>query len=96
MVINSISSLTHMPLADVTDDLNFATLLESKVKVSAINTGKVRTKQGKMVDGPTLARRWMIPPERAKTTVHKTTQRGVREVLYPTLTRRFPTNDKML
>ncbi len=38
----------------------------------------------------------MISPERAKQTVVMTTQRGVRTCLNPTLSRRFPTNDRML
>jgi hypothetical protein len=44
----------------------------------------------------TLAGRWMIAPDRAKETVQRTTQGGVRTCLNPTLAQRFPTNDRML
>ena len=40
----------------------------------------ILTSQRKMVDAPTLAKRWNIPLERSKTTVLATTQRGVRHV----------------
>ena len=49
-----------------------------------------------MVDAPTLAKRWNIPLDRAKTTVLATTKRGVRHVTNPSIMRRFPTNDRML
>jgi hypothetical protein len=38
----------------------------------------------------------MIAPERAKTTVQMTMQRGVRTCLNPTLSQQFLTNDRML
>jgi hypothetical protein len=44
----------------------------------------------------TLAGRWMITRDHAKKTVQRTTQRGVRTCLNPTLARRFPTNNQML
>jgi hypothetical protein len=43
-----------------------------------------------------LAARWMFSPDRAKRTVVMTTQRGVQTCLNPTLSRHFPTNDRML
>ena len=49
-----------------------------------------------MVDAPTLAKRWKIPLDRAKTAVLDTTQRGVRHVTNTSIMRRFPTNDRML
>jgi hypothetical protein len=44
----------------------------------------------------TLASRWMIAPEKALQTVNVTTQRGVRTCVNPTLSRCFPTNDRLL
>ena len=38
---------------------------------------KILTSQRKMVDTPTLAKRWNIPLDRAKTTVLATTKQGV-------------------
>ena len=92
MVINSLSSFT--PLADITDNDNFASVLQSKVNVSATSSGVIHSSQKKPVDAPTLARRWMIPEARAKQTVRRTTQRGVRDLVNPTLSRRYPTNDR--
>ena len=98
MMISSMSS-TMTAHADVTADYNFASVLESKVRVSAVNRipgQTLQTKQHKMVDAPTLAKRWNIPIDRAKKTVKMTTQRGIRHVVNPSIARRFPTNDRML
>ena len=56
----------------------------------------ILTSQRKMVDAPTLAKRWNIPLEISKNTVLSTTQRGVRHVTNPSITRRFPTNNRMM
>ena len=71
----------------------------SKLEDSMTNRqpGKtILTSQRKMVDAPTLTKRWNIPIDRSKNTVSVTTQRGVRHVANPSITRRFPTNDCML
>ena len=98
LVINSFSSCTHSPLADITHDDNFGNVLLSKVQVSAVKkkAGTVGSTQGKLVDAQALSRRWMIPLHRAKNTVRKTTQRGVRKFMSPNRAVRFPTNDRML
>ncbi|KAL7530108.1 hypothetical protein ACHAXR_003313, partial [Thalassiosira sp. AJA248-18] len=101
LVINSIST-SSVDAADFTDDDNFSSVLESNVRVALSElstnsaTGILRSKTGKQVDHKTLANRWGISTDRAKQTVMKTTQRGVRKCLNPTLSRRFPTNDRML
>ena len=48
------------------------------------------------MDYITLAHRCQISLHKAKNTVERTMQRGVRTVLHPTLSRRFHTNDRML
>ena len=71
----------------------------SKPEASMTNQqpGKtILTSQRKMVEAPTLAKIWNIPINRAKNTIHVTTQRGVRHVANPSIMRRFPTNDRML
>jgi hypothetical protein len=91
--------------ADITDDDNFGAALEATRKmlvrtnimpetydVCQVHTGK---RQG-AVDYVTLAHRWQIPLHKAKNTVQRTMQRGVRTVLHPTLSRCFRTNDRML
>ena len=56
----------------------------------------ILTSQRKMVDAPTLAKRWNIPLDRAKNTVLATTKRGVRHVTNTSIMRRFPTNERMM
>ena len=60
--------------------------------VCNVHTGKHRG----AVDHVTLANHWQISLDKAQNTVQHTTQRGVRTVLHPTLSRRFRTNDQML
>ena len=70
----------------------------SKLEASMTNRqpGKtILTSQRKIVDAPTLAKRWNIPIDRAKNTVSVTTQRGVQHVANPSIMRRFSTNDRM-
>jgi hypothetical protein len=98
LVINLLSSLTT-DQADVIDDENFYDVLASHVQISSIETslnGHICLRKTAPIDPPTLATRWMISPERAKQTVVMTTQRAVRTCLNPTLSRRFPTIDRML
>jgi hypothetical protein len=99
LAINLLSSLTT-DLVDVTDDENFHQVLTSKVMISSVETslnGHIRSRNVVPINPQTLAARWMILPDHAKCTVVTTTQRGgVRSCLNPTLSRRFPTNDRML
>ncbi len=98
LVINSLSFLTT-DQADITDDENFYDVLASHVQISSIETslnGHICSRKTVPIDPQTLAARWIISPERAKQIIVMTTQRGVRTCLNPTLSRRFPTNDRML
>ena len=77
------------------------TSIDQSAKLEASMTkrqpGKtILTSQRKIVDAPTLAKIWNIPPDRANNTVLATTQRGVLNVTNPSLLRRFPPNDLML
>ena len=91
---------------DITDDENFGVALEATRQVMLVRTNlspetydicQVRTgKRQGAVDYDTLAHRWQIPLHKARNTVQRTTQRGVRTVLHPTLSRHFRTNDRML
>jgi hypothetical protein len=92
--------------ADVFDDDNFGTALDATVNVSLVklddepghyDIAQVRsTKRRGAVGHIALANRWGISLEKAKATVKVTTQRGIRNTLHPTLTRRLKTNDRML
>jgi hypothetical protein len=98
LAITSLSSLSS-DLINVTDDENFHHVLTSKVMISSVESslnGHIRSRNIAPIDPQTLAARWMISPDRAQRTVVMTTQRGVRTCLNPTLSRRFPTNDRML
>ena len=53
-------------------------------------------KQQGAVEYIALANCWQIPLHKAKNTVERTMQRGMRTVLHPILSRRFCTNDRML
>jgi hypothetical protein len=98
LVINALSSLI-MDTADITDDDNFHVVLNSQAHISSVETlsnGHFTTQQKRPIDHMTLAFQWMIAPEKALQTVNVTTQRGVRTCVNPTLSRRFPTNDRLL
>jgi hypothetical protein len=96
--INLLSSLTT-DLVDIMDDKNFHQVLTSKVMISSVDTslnGHIGLRNIAPIDPQTLAARWMISPDHAKRTVVMTTQHRVRTCLNLTLSRRFPTNDRML
>ena len=58
--------------------------------------GNIYSTRKKQVESATLAKRWNIDHNKAKKTVKLTTQRGVRSTLHPSLSRRYPTNDRMM
>jgi hypothetical protein len=98
LVVSKLYSYADDP-ADVFHDCNFHQVLRSHVVVSSVDTtlnGHIVLRKTTPIDSLTLAARWMISPARAKQTVLRTTQRGVRTCVNPTLARRFPTNDRML
>ena len=91
LVINSLNSMA-VDAADITDDVNFGNVLESNVtmSLSSLNrnyTGTVRTKPAPPINYETLSKRWNIAPDRAKATVARTTQRGVRTCVHPSLSK---------
>jgi hypothetical protein len=69
------------------------------VSIAALDTTKIahgwiHSKAGKQVDAEMLAKRWLIPANRAAGIVDQTTQQGVCTVLKnPTLSCHFLTND---
>jgi hypothetical protein len=89
LVINALHSLTT-DLADILHNCNFHQVLLSHVNISSMDTslnGHIRMRKTALIDHMTLASRWMISPEKAKRTVQRTTQRGVRTCLNPALAR---------
>jgi hypothetical protein len=55
---------------------------------------EMRDKAG--IDAATLAKNWGIGIEAAKSTRLVTTQRGIRRMTHPSLTKRYKTNDRQL
>jgi hypothetical protein len=49
-----------------------------------------------VIDAATLAKNWGIGIEAAKRTRQVTTQRGIRRMIHPSLTKRYKTNDRQL
>ena len=104
LVINSLSSLTT-DFADVTYDDNFYRVLSSSmVQISSTESSlnesslsrHIRLCKIAPIDPQTLATQWIISTDHEKRTVVMTTQCGVRTCLNPTLSRCFPTNNRML
>ena len=94
--LNAMSSTFAGDTADIMSSDNFGVVLESYVVVSSVESAKLVGKAKPGVDHLTLAKRWCIPPDRAKQTVHATTQRGVRVLQGHSLQTRYPTNDRMM
>jgi hypothetical protein len=65
----------------------------SNVNVSMVKSG-MRDKGG--IDAATLAKNWGIGIAEAKRTLLVTTQRGIRRMVHPSLTKRYKTNDRHL
>jgi hypothetical protein len=83
LILNELQSLTT-DLADLTHDYNFHQVLTSHVVVSSVDaslSGHVRSLKTAPIDFMTLAGQWMITPDRAKKTVQRTMQQGVRTCL---------------
>ena len=79
--------------ADVMDNDNLATALESQIQISIALIGIVRKPS---IEPIVLAKQWGITPEKAQNTIKATTQRGIRTMLHPLFSRRFRTNDHNL
>jgi hypothetical protein len=69
----------------------FSELLNENKNISATSTSN---RQG--LSAEKLASTWKIPLRQAQNTLRVTTQRGVRHIANPAISRRFRTNDRML
>ena len=101
-ITNSVSTTSkYLNVIDFKDDDNFYEALVSTVKVSRkvsrVGVSRVVFSKGKKgIIHQTLSKNWMVSPETALRTVNRTTQRGIREVLHPSLSRCWITNDRQL
>jgi hypothetical protein len=90
---------TSDKLQDLSPVLDDGTLLAeldnitTNLNVSLVKS-EMRDKAG--VDAATLAKNWGIGIEAAKRTRLVTTQRGIRRMIHPSLTKRYKTNDRKL
>ena len=81
-VISTIRSSTNDRGREIADD--------------AFSISAVSSMAKPRISAETLAKRWGIGLKAAKNTIKNTTQRMVRTVLHPSLSRRFRTNDRQL
>ena len=85
------------PLVQISTTYNDGALLDDlKSHVNVNVSGVTSSERRKAIDPVTLSKKWGIGLEVAKQTVKVTTQRGIRTVLHPSLSRRFRTNDRAL
>jgi hypothetical protein len=66
---------------------------DSSLNISLVKS-EMRDKAG--IDAATLAKNWGIGLEAAKRTHLVTTQRGIRRMIHPSLTKRYKKNDRQL
>jgi hypothetical protein len=85
-------------LSPILDDGTFLAELENATMTTDLNVSLVksemRDKAG--VCAATLANNWVIGIEAAKRMRIVTTQRGIRRMIHPSLTKRYKTNDRQL
>ena len=84
IVSADISYLLAYDTADVMDGCNLATELSAQIQVSIALIGTVRKLS---VEPIVLAKQWGITPEKAQKTIQATSQRGIRSMLQPSLSR---------
>jgi hypothetical protein len=97
--LSSKYSDTSAKLQDLSAVLDDRTLLAElddnnlNLNVSMVKS-EMRDKSG--IDAATLAKHWGIVIEEARRTRLVTTQRGIRRMAHPSLTKRYKTNDRQL
>ena len=87
-IINHLST-SEDHVVNFTDDDNDHKALNSKFNVAKVGVSKGR--HG--VTSESLSQKWSISPEEERRTVQYSIQRGIRTILYPSLARKFKTND---
>jgi hypothetical protein len=100
-LISTKYSDTSAKLQDLSPVLGGGTLLaelDNSTTTTDLNVSLVKSemRDKARVDAATLAKKWGIGIEVAKRTRLVTTQRGVRRIILPSLTKRYKTNDRQL
>ena len=88
------STLILNEIEPALNDFHFSTMLNDNHFISAVSGVQTGTRKG--LSPELLASRWKISLKQAKDTIDATTQRAVRNISNPALSRRFKTNDRML
>jgi hypothetical protein len=98
-IISSKYSDTSTKLQDLSPVIEDGTLLAeldniaTNLNISLVKSD-MRDKAG--VDAATLANNWDIGIEAARRTLLVTTQRGIRRMIHPSMTKRYKTNDRQV
>ena len=72
LFINSVTSYAY-DAADIIDNVNYATVLESFVSTSSLPVAQVNTERVLRLDHLILAKKYGISPKKALNTMHHTT-----------------------
>ena len=64
----------------------------SQVSYADSTLGNIHSRKSKQLDAEILAKLWNIDRKKALKTIKRTTHRGIRSCLHPSLYRHFPTN----
>lgn len=91
-IVSAVQSNIRVDEEASTSDFSFLSALKSQVCVKAVETAKAPSSINPM----DLVKRWKISPKSARKTVKNTTCRMIRNILHPSLSRRFRTNDRAL
>ena len=83
-IVNSLST-SGDDAVYFTDDEKLFNALNGKVDVSRVGASKGRH----CVASESLSQKWFISPEAERRTLQHTTQRGIRTILHPSLSRQF-------
>ena len=96
------SELLLSAVSNTLSDRTFLTAMVANVHVSGLGTssrqvsGLTTSDRRDGVNAATLVRNWGIGLSAANKTIKVTTQRGVHNMLHPSLSRRYRTNDRQL
>ena len=93
-----IAQLRFNPNIEVPEELDLSNALRTRMgKAPSSHTiASIKTSKEHRLTSDILAKRWGISQQQAQRTLQSTTQRGIRTVLHPTLSRRFRSNDRQL
>ena len=89
--LNTQSTAILMSMSRTLEPRSFGEALQENKLVSALSSNN-----RKGISPEHLAKKWNIPLKQAQQTIRVTTQRGVRSISNPALSRRYKTNDRML